>query len=261
MDNIIESLAVALADGKLAKVTKIDPRIRRKIEKTKKTLKRNDRIKWALRHFKKALIGEVLWRIQHKPQLFQKRFGSLPAADQNSLHRQLQELDDAKLEDFKCCCPTDEPCDFWTGESSPPPCVGFEVIDEINERIGHYLQLAEKHKKHPAAKTINKLKFKKKTFGEIKLAFRHCEIELTGKKKAQPQITAVRYPANVPGEYYVNNFCIDCDLCGEIAPDNFKRKDGSNYWFVYKQPKNRDEKAQCKDAAENCPVEAIKNDG
>ena len=47
---------------------------------------------------------------------------------------------------------------------------------------------------------------------------------------------ANKYPENVAGKYYVDNQCIDCDLCRETAPDNFKRNDDGGYSFVYKQP-------------------------
>jgi ferredoxin len=70
-----------------------------------------------------------------------------------------------------------------------------------------------------------------------------------------------RYSENVAGAYYVDNQCIDCDLCRETAPDNFKRNEDGGYSFVYKQPENDDERARCKEAKEGCPVEAIGDDG
>lgn len=176
---MFESVSVLLMDGRMVTIIEIDPAVAQKADEAETTLKSKDRTVWALRHFKKALIGELLWRIQHKPQLFQQRFGSSPASDQSNLHRQLQELDWVRLEDLKCYFDTGEPLDFW-GEPSPPPCTGFEVIDEINERIGHYLQLAEKHKEHPAAKVILELEFKQQTFGEIKSSLRRLEIQITG---------------------------------------------------------------------------------
>jgi ferredoxin len=72
---------------------------------------------------------------------------------------------------------------------------------------------------------------------------------------------ANKYPENVPGKYYVDNQCIDCDLCRETAPDNFKRNDDGGYSLVYKQPANPDEEARCKEAKEGCPVEAIGDNG
>jgi ferredoxin len=72
---------------------------------------------------------------------------------------------------------------------------------------------------------------------------------------------ANKQPENVGGTYYVDDQCIDCDLCRETAPDNFKRQEDGGYSFVYKQPENDDEATQCQEAMEGCPVEAIGEDG
>jgi ferredoxin len=66
---------------------------------------------------------------------------------------------------------------------------------------------------------------------------------------------------NVPGKFYVDSQCIDCDLCRETAPNNFTRSDDEGYSYVYKQPENDEERAQCREAMEGCPVEAIGDDG
>ena len=73
--------------------------------------------------------------------------------------------------------------------------------------------------------------------------------------------TANRYPENVPGAYYVDNQCIDCDLCRETAPASFKRNDDGGYSFVYKQPETPEEQKLAKEAMEGCPVEAIGSNG
>jgi len=72
---------------------------------------------------------------------------------------------------------------------------------------------------------------------------------------------ANKYEVNVAGKYYVDNQCIDCDLCRETAPDNFKRNEDGGYSFVYKQPESPEEEARCKEAKEGCPVEAIGDNG
>jgi len=72
---------------------------------------------------------------------------------------------------------------------------------------------------------------------------------------------ANKYPENVEGKFYVDDQCIDCDLCRETAPANFKRNDDGGHSFVYKQPESPDEESLCKEAMEGCPVEAIGNDG
>ncbi|MGA2137894.1 MAG: ferredoxin [Verrucomicrobiia bacterium] len=74
-------------------------------------------------------------------------------------------------------------------------------------------------------------------------------------------VFANRYSDNVPGKFYVDDQCIDCDLCRETAPDNFTRNEDGGYSYVFKQPVTPDEEALCKEAMEGCPVEAIGNDG
>ena len=72
---------------------------------------------------------------------------------------------------------------------------------------------------------------------------------------------ANKYSENVEGKFYVDDQCIDCDLCRETAPANFKRNDDGGHSFVYKQPESPEEETLCKEAMEGCPVEAIGSDG
>lgn len=72
---------------------------------------------------------------------------------------------------------------------------------------------------------------------------------------------ANKYAQNVPGPYYVDDQCIDCDLCRETAPANFKRDDDGGHSYLYKQPESDEERALCEDALTGCPVEAIGRDG
>ncbi len=37
---------------------------------------------------------------------------------------------------------------------------------------------------------------------------------------------AARLPENVPGEFYVDRSCIDCDTCRRIAPAVFEEGEG-----------------------------------
>ncbi len=66
---------------------------------------------------------------------------------------------------------------------------------------------------------------------------------------------------NADGAFYVDSNCIDCDLCRQTAPDNFDRNEDEGFSFVIKQPENEDEEQACRDALEECPVEAIGDDG
>ena len=70
-----------------------------------------------------------------------------------------------------------------------------------------------------------------------------------------------KYEDNAAGKYYCDEECIDCDLCRETAPENFKRNEDGGYSFVYKQPENEEEEALCVEAMEGCPVAAIGSDG
>ncbi len=70
-----------------------------------------------------------------------------------------------------------------------------------------------------------------------------------------------RYPDNVPGSYYVDDQCIDCDLCRERIPDIFVRNSDAGHSYVRRQPVGAAEIAICEEALESCPVEAIGNDG
>ena len=70
-----------------------------------------------------------------------------------------------------------------------------------------------------------------------------------------------KWTENVEGAFYVDEQCIDCDLCRETSPTNFTREEDGGYSYVYKQPENDNELELCIEAMEGCPVEAIGNDG
>lgn len=72
---------------------------------------------------------------------------------------------------------------------------------------------------------------------------------------------SIKVPENVPGPFYVDATCIDCDLCRETAPRNFVRNDHDRRSFVTHQPGSDEEEAACQAALEECPVEAIGRDG
>jgi len=70
-----------------------------------------------------------------------------------------------------------------------------------------------------------------------------------------------KWPRNISGKFYVDEQCIDCDLCRETAPDFFRRDNDGGYSYVYSQPSAEDDAELCVEALEGCPVEAIGNDG
>lgn len=70
-----------------------------------------------------------------------------------------------------------------------------------------------------------------------------------------------KWEKNVAGKFYVDQQCIDCDLCRETAPDFFTRDEDGGYSFVYRQPETEEDVALCLEALEGCPVDAIGEDG
>jgi len=66
---------------------------------------------------------------------------------------------------------------------------------------------------------------------------------------------------NVPGKFYVDSNCIDCDLCRETAPEFFKRDDDEGVSYVCQQPETDEDEELCIEAMEGCPVQAIGDDG
>ena len=66
-----------------------------------------------------------------------------------------------------------------------------------------------------------------------------------------------RYPDNVAGSFYVDDSCIDCNMCRVTAPHHFERNDVRRYTYVKKQPENEAEWVLSQQALEECPVNSI----
>ena len=64
-----------------------------------------------------------------------------------------------------------------------------------------------------------------------------------------------RLPQNVPGEFYVDSTCIDCDACRQIAPAIFR--DHGDQSSVYHQPENPGELHRALMALVACPTASI----
>ncbi|MEO6181869.1 MAG: ferredoxin [Verrucomicrobiota bacterium] len=71
----------------------------------------------------------------------------------------------------------------------------------------------------------------------------------------------LKHSENVPGKYYVDNTCIDCDLCREVAPQFFKRNEEGGHSYVWRQPVTTAEVCVAEEARASCPTETIGNDG
>ncbi len=61
---------------------------------------------------------------------------------------------------------------------------------------------------------------------------------------------------NVEGRYYVDESCIYCDFCVEMAPDNFAF-DQKEYAYVSKQPDCHAEHERMSELIDGCPTESI----
>lgn len=70
-----------------------------------------------------------------------------------------------------------------------------------------------------------------------------------------------RFEENVPGTFYVDDQCIDCDLCRNRLPDIFARDDDGAHSYVSRQPLTPEEIEESVLALDDCPVEAIGNNG
>jgi glyoxylase-like metal-dependent hydrolase (beta-lactamase superfamily II)/ferredoxin len=66
---------------------------------------------------------------------------------------------------------------------------------------------------------------------------------------------AQRLPDNVPGDFFVDDTCIDCDACRIFAPAIFS--DATDKSFVYHQPANDDELLAAQKALISCPTASI----
>jgi len=69
-----------------------------------------------------------------------------------------------------------------------------------------------------------------------------------------------KVPENVPGPFYVDDTCIDCDLCRSTAPQFFARNEEGGYSYVHLQPVTPEELALATEAMA-CPTDSIGNDG
>src|SRR5215475_7606740 len=66
-------------------------------------------------------------------------------------------------------------------------------------------------------------------------------------------------PENVPGDFFVDTTCIDCDTCRQIAPAVFG--EGDETAFVRRQPSNDVEHRDALRALVCCPTGSIGNSG
>jgi len=64
-----------------------------------------------------------------------------------------------------------------------------------------------------------------------------------------------RLPTNIPGEFFVDSTCIDCDTCRQLASETFE--DSGDYSFVYAQPQTDKARRKAIRALLACPTGSI----
>jgi glyoxylase-like metal-dependent hydrolase (beta-lactamase superfamily II)/ferredoxin len=70
---------------------------------------------------------------------------------------------------------------------------------------------------------------------------------------------ALRLPENVPGDFFVDSTCIDCDACRIFAPAVFS--DARDQSFVFHQPASDEELLAAQKALISCPTSSIGSSG
>ncbi len=66
---------------------------------------------------------------------------------------------------------------------------------------------------------------------------------------------ALRLPENIPGDFFVDSTCIDCDACRQVAPETFS--DSGEASIVYRQPLSEIETKRALMALVACPTASI----
>src|SRR5215469_18275493 len=66
---------------------------------------------------------------------------------------------------------------------------------------------------------------------------------------------SLRLPQNAAGDFFVDESCIDCDACRQIAPSTFR--DYHDKSIVYRQPENDDATLRALMALVACPTASI----
>src|SRR5579864_8129499 len=68
---------------------------------------------------------------------------------------------------------------------------------------------------------------------------------------------SARLRENAPGEFFVDDACIDCETCRILAPHVFSRSDRMGMSVVGSQPRSEEETLRAKMALVACPTAAI----
>ena len=70
---------------------------------------------------------------------------------------------------------------------------------------------------------------------------------------------ARKIPENADGRFYVDEKCINCSLCSEIARDIFSTNHEEGFEYVKKQPHNDEEIRLVQEVMRLCPASAVQD--
>lgn len=71
-----------------------------------------------------------------------------------------------------------------------------------------------------------------------------------------------KHPLNAPGAFYVDETCIDCELCRETAPEFFVRdEEDTGQTYVSAQSQSDEDIEKALEALKGCPTDSIGQDG
>jgi glyoxylase-like metal-dependent hydrolase (beta-lactamase superfamily II)/ferredoxin len=68
---------------------------------------------------------------------------------------------------------------------------------------------------------------------------------------------SARLSENAPGDFFVDDSCIDCETCRNVAPRTFARSDRLGLSIVRRQPASREDELRAAMALVSCPTSSI----
>jgi glyoxylase-like metal-dependent hydrolase (beta-lactamase superfamily II)/ferredoxin len=68
---------------------------------------------------------------------------------------------------------------------------------------------------------------------------------------------SARLSENAPGDFFVDDSCIDCETCRIVAPRTFARSDRLGLSIVQRQPASREDELRAAMALVSCPTSSI----
>jgi hypothetical protein len=164
-------------------VTRLNKGVELRVNQVRKTLGREDRVQWALRFFRKALILEHLWYVRHDPEWILKKTGKLPLPEneQTGLQRALLRLADVNLRPFRYDQGDLDMAE--EGASEPePPYTGFDVIDTLVASLLPAIKAYQDYGAEEADNPINKMIITPdKSYFKVLGAYRHGYMRLMEK--------------------------------------------------------------------------------